>query len=396
MTTPISARLVALVAISCVRNLSTPGGSRPPRATSPAATPAHLSVCARVLVCGEPAPGDPSSVCPRRCGDPEQRRYAARHRGLGYEVLALESEACFVPDEALRELDEIVDSAIGEAPFDPGLRGADAQRAQALRVSEAVSAILRRRRYECVINTYSLGDALIDRGTRGCPRHIFDCDIGSLIFLTVAENLGAPVSLVELRPRDAMGHYYVRWPIDGGSSVNWDMNSERERASDASARVMSRAEVIGYAYFLRARLWGRRCTHGLVVADYRQAISRDPEGVVAHNNLAWWVATHSIEGRERLHDEALAGAMHAVQHVNGGNHLDTLACVHAMRREFSEAIEAERQALQRVPVAPPARRTYQERLDRFALSQDCTGIIEDEEAAGHTCPTPSCQSASAP
>jgi hypothetical protein len=56
-----------------------------------------------------------------------------------------------------------------------------------------------------------LSDALIDRvDSNGSKRHIFDCDTGSFIFLTIAENLGAPVALVEIPLAGNNDHNYVR------------------------------------------------------------------------------------------------------------------------------------------------------------------------------------------
>src|SRR4051812_13854303 len=45
----------------------------------------------------------------RACGRPQQRKYKPINRGIGFEILDMESEACFVPDEAYRLLDNVVD-----------------------------------------------------------------------------------------------------------------------------------------------------------------------------------------------------------------------------------------------------------------------------------------------
>src|SRR5688572_13420121 len=56
--------------------------------------------------------GSQADVRNRKCGEAAPRNYTPKHRGIGFEVLDLESEACFVPDEMYRLLDHIVDVVV--------------------------------------------------------------------------------------------------------------------------------------------------------------------------------------------------------------------------------------------------------------------------------------------
>src|SRR5271170_3108028 len=48
---------------------------------------------------------------PRVCPPVTTRKYVHHNKGLGFDILDSESEACFVPDQAYRTLDEIIDAA---------------------------------------------------------------------------------------------------------------------------------------------------------------------------------------------------------------------------------------------------------------------------------------------
>jgi hypothetical protein len=55
--------------------------------------------------CGDvyaPPFANPVDAGRRSCPPAEARAYTARHRGIGFDTLDLETEACFVPDESYR------------------------------------------------------------------------------------------------------------------------------------------------------------------------------------------------------------------------------------------------------------------------------------------------------
>jgi len=71
------------------------------------------------------------SAANRSCGAPLTREYVARHRGIGFEVLDSESEACFVPDQEYRLLDDLIDSVLTRTTYDGTITTLDGQGQQA-------------------------------------------------------------------------------------------------------------------------------------------------------------------------------------------------------------------------------------------------------------------------
>jgi hypothetical protein len=68
--------------------------------------------------CGDiyaPPFANPADAGRRSCPTAVPRTYHPRHDGLGYEILRLESDACFVPDEFFQLLDQLVDEGSSRA-----------------------------------------------------------------------------------------------------------------------------------------------------------------------------------------------------------------------------------------------------------------------------------------
>jgi tetratricopeptide (TPR) repeat protein len=238
-----------------------------------------------------------------------------------------------------------------------------------------ISNTLTGRGFALYIPTEALSDALIDRNLTGQPeRHIFDCDTGSLIFLTVAENLGAPVSMVDITLPSGNGHNYVRWQIDDQTSLDWDLNGQSECSTPGNlasyeGRSMTRQETLGYALTLRASQWEAQRLFDSAVSDYRHAMKLYPQAPVSYNNFAWMIATKEVSDRKTLQSDALAAANHAVTIARKANYLDTLACVYALGGDFQRAIIYQSEA-----VAKDQRNSaFQERLALFRNQKDCTG-----------------------
>src|ERR1019366_3407300 len=145
----------------------------------------------------------------RQCNANGKRKYKPRHKGIGFEILDSESQACFVPDQEYRLLDEIIDAVASQVNY---ASRSNTQMEQAKVISQTTSGVMTSRGFGILIDTETLSDALVDRNTAGeAERHIFDCDTGSLILLTVAENVGGLAALVEIPlPHSAFHHNYVR------------------------------------------------------------------------------------------------------------------------------------------------------------------------------------------
>jgi hypothetical protein len=327
--------------------------------------------------------GDPA---PRRtCEAPVPRGYKPTHRGLGYDILDGESEACFVPDSSYRLLDEIVDRVTA--------RLTDAQRsgqgitdeARVIAISQATGDVLAELGFGLYIPTATLGDALVSRNPPGMPpRFIVDCDTGSMILMTVADQLQIPVSLVEITLEGGSQHNYVRWPLAQGGSIDWDTNGRGPCITPTNQPAfqgtsMSRRETMGYAAILRAPLWKERKEYLRVVSEYRTDMQDRPGHPLAFNNFAWLVATTNFPQRESYKAEALQAAIQAValQRQAGAprftrddlaNYLDTLACMHAYSGDFKSAEIAESEA-----ASISAKPEFKQRQGTFAAHMDCTG-----------------------
>lgn len=168
--------------------------------------------------------GSRSDAYERSCEEKGIREYKPMHSGIGYEVLDIESEACFVPDASYRLLDTLVDESIR----DLGFTGTNEARATAVQTSNTIASALARHNFGLYIPTDTLGDTLEYRNHLGeSERHIADCDTSSLIYLTVADVLRKPASLVEITLPSGAGHNYVRWDLGAGSYLDWDTNGKR-------------------------------------------------------------------------------------------------------------------------------------------------------------------------
>lgn len=310
----------------------------------------------------------------RECGPAGKRNYVHRHKGIGFEILDSESEACFVPDQEYRLLDELIDEVLSQTKYD----SAPASKppiGQARQVSQAISDVLTKRGFALYIDTETLSDALISRNATGEPeRHIFDCDTGSLVFLTVAENIGASVALVEIPlQHSAFHHNYVRWLINDTTLLEWDMNMRSECVTPSGlsgddGKSMTRDQTRGYALSLRAKLWERQARYDRAISDYHASMLQY-QGSSVYNNVAWLIATREVPHRKQLQQEALSAAQRAVSMWPTANYKDTLACVYALQGDFAKAVKYETEAIAETPGSP-----YEHRLRMFESDRkDCTG-----------------------
>lgn len=312
----------------------------------------------------------------RQCFDHGERHYAHRHQGLGFDILDSESEACFVPDDEYRLLDTLVDQVGQQVHYDPRVQGEQQRLDQAREISKVISDTLAQNGFGLYIPTDALSDALLNRASSGEPqRHIFDCDTGSFIFLTITDSLKAPVSLVDIALPSGAGHNYVQWKLDDSGSMNWDMNGRAECRTPPDlpayqGKPMSRQQTLGYALTLRAEMWKNRQLYDRAVSDYRTAMRLYPEAPTSYNNLAWMVATKEMPKRNELEDEALAAALRSTSIDDSANYLDTLACVYALRGDMQQALKTESDALKKSPSNPD----FTMRLALFNTSKDCTGV----------------------
>ncbi|MGX8013657.1 hypothetical protein ACVDG8_034185 [Mesorhizobium sp. ORM8.1] len=356
-------------------SLLTRRGDLAPRAFVGKPQPKALSTCEGLYA--EPF-AQLVDVPPRPCPAAKRRDYRPHNHGFGFELLDLESEACFVSDESYRLLDDIVDSVVAKmsAP-----KAALSESDKVLAISRATSDEMEARGFALHIPTNTLGDALYSRDYPGSAfRHLFDCDTGSMILITVADTLSVPARLVEISLPGGDQHNYVEWPLHSGASVDWDMNGRSQCVTPPSqpayqAYGMPRDEALGYGYFLRYFEWKDQGNMPQEIADLEQVAKRRPNHPVGSNLLAWLIATESFPGRERLKGQAVEAASRAAAILPmDGDVLDTFACAQAFSGDFKAAAKTEADAIRYS--SADHKRLFQDRIKLFESPEpsDCTGV----------------------
>ncbi len=320
---------------------------------------------------------DPSDGGRRVCPVPGSRSYQRRNGGIGFEILDLEFVVCFVPDELYRLLDDIIDDVASRLPNMRRQTNSHPKIGEALAVSKATGDVLQSRGFALYIPTVTLGDALVPRNMPGEePRHVFDCDTGSIILLTVAHKMALAASLVEITLPSGTGHNYVRWKIDEKEVVDWDTNGRAQCATPTGlpsfqGKSMSKDEIISYVLNLRAFQWKRRGMIDRALQDYREAIRKHPAHPEPLNNFAWLVASSDFPERNSYKIEAMDAAQKATLIQRSPSYLDTLACMHAFSGDYIQAAKYEKEASD----GEPSNKVFADRLQKFrsATPQDCTG-----------------------
>jgi len=204
------------------------------------------------------------------------------------------------------------------------------------------------------IGVKTLSDALAPFRSAPKNEYLFDCDTGSLIYISIAEEIGLPISLVEITLPGGAGHNYIRWNFDADNHLDWDTNgrSQCRTPSDLSqwqGVSMTRSEVLGYSIAIRAGSWKKEGNLARAIQDYGAAIwlhQRSPE---ARNNLAWLYVTNRGLQSIKPEKEALRLALEAVKIEEQANYLDTLACAYAANGDFGKAIEIQKKTISRSP-----------------------------------------------
>lgn len=362
------------LAIGVAVNLITCGALAAPAALL-AVQPPAMGTCGTMYAGPFAERGD--GLRKRVCGRPVPRNYTPKNTGMGFKALDIESEACFVPDNAYRLLDEIVDEVRSRVVSLSPPQNDDARIARALAISKATGDVLAERGFGLFIPTDTIGDALTAKSQPDeTPRHTVDCDTSSLILLTAAEALNMKAALVEITLPGGAGHNFVRWEINAGRTIDWDTNGRAQCLIPPinpkfQGRSMSEDETVAYLLSVRAE---RHSKEGNILAglqDYRTAMEKFPTHPTPVNNFIWAVATKRFPEREAYKNEAfgLVGALLDID--RSPNYLDTAACIAAYAGDFEKAAAYEAEALK----GAPNNTEFSDRLAQFRAAQprDCTG-----------------------
>lgn len=350
--------------------------ARPMWAASLAANPAPRGIPECGSMYAPPFAESSPAVQPRTCPAPSPRAYKSKFQTIGHEILTEESLACFVPDSAFKLLDSLIEK--GRDKYTPLPTGSGNWEASATRFFETMGQVLLEAGFQLYIPTETLGDALTNRPLQAGGQRIADCDTGSLLYMSTAEVLGLPVSMVEIKLRSGSGHNYLRWSNSAGQSMDWDTNGRSQCTTPPGqpawqGRTMSRTEVLGYTRGLRGLLLEKKGRNKEAATDYRAAAKMYPQSPWAPNNLAWLLATRAEFDKPAEAGEAVDYALRAVSIERDANNLDTLACAHARKGNFTSAVAVARD----VVALAPGNETFKERLKKFEASPPTNCVGQD-------------------
>jgi hypothetical protein len=313
--------------------------------------------------------------------------YTPKHKGIAFEALDIESQACLVPPASYQLLDSIIDTVLTRVAPLHKPQDDSAKIRYVLAVSRILGEVLVDKGFR-LCNADTLGDALETFGPKDAPPlHFADCDTGSLILLTVAENLGLSAALVEILLPTGAGHNFVRWKINADTYVDWDTNGRSQCSAPNEevsfrGKAMTHDQVKSYLLSMRATyVWERAlASHSdseiieLELKDYRDAISLFPEHPTAYNNFVWTVATEPWARRAVYKDEALQYAEKLLAIDRRPTTLDTAACIHAFAGDFAKAVTYVSEAFVAAGKGDRNKDDYRQHLIYFTASppSDCT------------------------
>lgn len=192
--------------------------------------------------------------------------------------------------------------------------------------------------------------------TRGKgPFYVADCDIGSYLFLAIAEVMGYPLHLI-----DIPNHNFVRWELGGGKYINYETMDgfvtddryyrqnwqipDKFANKGGTFRAMNAAETMAYHDASLAIAWSWRHNYEKMVEYYRRSIALDPGRALSLNNLAWYYAI-APNPQQRNGAEAIKYAKKAADLLPTSDEFDTLACAYAQAGDFKRALAMEKKAV---------------------------------------------------
>lgn len=290
---------------------------------------------------------------------------------IGHAILDIESAVPGRPDvkEALNHVVELAVAAVRTSRVDQ----IPEERDRAIAIFRSIATTLRSNGFHHRVGTYP--DSLTS--VLSSSERVFDCDTGSFIFLSVADELKIPVYMVEVEvdkysPSRAFGdHNFVRWVLKDEDVVDWDPNDERPRTGDKKTSLYgyawSREQLIGYVMFVRGLDWEKRKQFDKALADYEFSMKLFPQSPKAKNNIAWLLATKGELQHLGRQKEALRLAQEVVAAHPTPNNNDTLACAYAINGDFESALRIE----ERVVQENPSERSFKKNLKNIRRGISC-------------------------
>jgi tetratricopeptide (TPR) repeat protein len=300
--------------------------------------------------------------------------YEPRFSTIGHTILTEDCRTRHISGTIFKRLDDVIAGVQAEIK-DINVNTKD----DAVRILETVESVVIRSNFVCSIPYYlvhDFADGLAARpieqnaiyaaennlrrphieANRGALFSYVDCDIGSLLYLSIADVVGLPLCMVEV-PQ----HNFIRWKFTTGELLNWDTNygfnkwtddeyaaqydvSQAQRRNSTYLSNLSQENVLGYFCFVRGLTFQKADQLDAAIKEYRAAIAIYPQSPSSRNNCAWLFASRKDAQTLILPEEARAFAEEACQIHRSHVHLDTLACVYAEVGDFDSAIRAEEEA----------------------------------------------------
>lgn len=319
---------------------------------------------------------------------------------MAYELLRLESSLDGVPEGSEELLRKVLEEATSAAV---GVSRQPTTRQEALDAFLAIQKVMARHNFVQPPTegdwVQTLGAALRPRdlspeqiqtaldynppGRSGLvdtsrPLFYVDCDMGSLIYLSVAQRLGWEFRLMEV-PR----HFFVEWQLTPWESVIWDwtQGGPRER-SDYLDRVSHIGDSRLTHFYLRSLDANEAKAYylGLVatMSDdgvqaerlFEEALAVIPGNPTITNNFAFHYSTIPGLPQEK-YETAVAYALAGwSMRPDSANFADTVACAFAARGDRDIAIAVEEWAIEN-ETYEGRRQGFVKNRDRIAAGQFC-------------------------
>lgn len=259
-------------------------------------------------------------------------------------------------------------------------------RQKALTILQQIDSVFSEQHFFTCLQVEFLSEALIKNAKEklNCRPHIsgsyrtkqwlladsvfkMDCDIGSILYASVAQCLNIPLYLVEV-PK----HNFVRWQFDDGTYLNWDIN-EQQSFSNEDYRLgrtpatylavdtltqkhfnyltnLDTTAVKGYYTWLLGRYYKRQRQYGPAKYYYQQAINYLPGNPLPKMCLAYLYTFHQAPESKSLSLYALALARDAALACpQNPVYIETLACSYARLGRYDEALQTLYKNTRRVP-----------------------------------------------
>ncbi|HEX8512822.1 MAG TPA: hypothetical protein VF688_06925 [Allosphingosinicella sp.] len=215
----------------------------------------------------------------------------------------------------------------------------------------------------------------------GGPIYFVDCDIGSMLIISVAQMVGFEVAMVEVP-----GHNFIRWKSPEGATANWDWTywrspDETARAARLQNALLTRTVFLASqtpaeteAYF-KSVLAGQIDDQAAKLALRREAAAVFPNNrVVAYGVARTFALSPSASPAER--EEALGYGLLALSMEGHSDprtlagRMMTVACAYAANRE------------------PALAKAFSQRARLEAGIEEDYGATIAALDSGRACPTP--------